>query len=949
MQQMRYFLPSELNRIASCVAPTSLKVVHLNARSIKNKAICLEEFFGEFSFDFSLIMLSETWSTSAIDIFTMANYKTYYLNRSGLRGGGIALLVSNDMECDKLDSYSLITDDFEILSVCTGTFVFSVCYRPPKGNVAKFLEFYDYFLSFIADNKYTLIAGGDFNIDMLMENSSAREFSTVLASNGFVNVINIPTRVTQESESLLDLLITNSSQPIAEAGALSCAISDHLPVFICINKSGLVKYRQEKAKYQWITDTALNTFHSSLAQVKWDNIKTASDANVAYNQFLEVFKQLYHSSFPLKMRGTMRKTRKPWITAELRQQIKEKDKLYKRFLSTRSKDDLSIFKKCRNRLTKKLRLARAEYYSTFLKVENGRYDLLWSRINLLLRREQPQASPRTLNLDAKIISGKELADTFNNFFTTLAHTSPPHPCNNYINSRNDETIFLEPVTADEVISVILNFKNSHSCDIDGIQVRPVKYVVAIIAPALAHIFNLCFTTGTFPSKMQIAKVTVLYKKGDRNDLGNYRPVSILPIFSKAFEKVLYIRMSAFIEKHNLLSPNQFGFRKNKSAELALLQQKEYILTQFEQKSFVIGVFVDFSKAFDLVNHSVLLANMECYGLRGQAQMLLRSYLSHRKQAVCIDNFTSELKPVFSGVPQGSILGPLLFNIYLNDISNINPTAKFIIYADDTSVFFAGNDLDLLVQDCNDTMAELEKWSESKCMRINHKKTQAVIFRPKNKPLPSHLDIKINARRIDVVQQFKCLGVVFTSSMSWEHHVDHIAAKLAQITGIVSRFRYILPRNVKLLLYNSLFYSFLNYCHLVWGTASVSCFQRIYILQKRFLRHIHNVPWGSPSADLFLQSRVIKIHNLYKYRLSVRFKLETRRNVNHIRNLAELHARETSYTTRHAETWEVPTPRLNSGRECLKYTLSSLLNAYVNNNFDLFSSSNSSLRDMYVNM
>lgn len=950
MEHMSYFLPSDLNKITSCTTkPTSFKAIHLNVRSVKNKTMCLEEFFGEFSFTFSLVMLTETWSTNDSDTFTMTHYKTYSLNRSSQRGGGVALLVSNNIECDKLDSYSLITDDFEIISVCTGQFVFSVCYRPPKGNALKFFQFYDNFLSFITDSKYTLIAGGDFNIDLLKDNYFAMNFNTTLASNGFVNLIKIPTRVTPEGASLLDLLITNSSQPIAATGVITCAISDHLPVFLSINKIPAVKYWQEKAAYQRITNQTLSLFYNSITQVQWDATGLSNDANEAYDKFLYVFKQLYHSCFPLKVRGLKRKTRKPWVTIELREEIKTKDKLFKVFLNTRSADDLKVFKKYRNRLTKKLRKARAEYYSTLLEVKNGRHDLLWSRLNLLLRREQPQASLRMLKLNDKDISGVELAEVFNNFFTTLAHNSPSDDSNKYINSFNNDTIFLSPVTTEEVIAVLQNLKNSHSCDIDGIQVRPVKHVAAVIAPTLADIFNLCLDTGTFPKQMQVAKVTVLYKKGDRNDLGNYRPVSILPIFSKVFEKVLYTRLYDFINKHSLLSPNQFGFCKNKSAELALLEQKEYILTQFEKKAFVIGIFVDFSKAFDLVNHTILLQNLECYGIRGQAQLLLKSYLSHRKQAVCIDNIKSELKSVTCGVPQGSILGPLLFNMYLNDICNINTTAKFIIYADDTSIFFTGNNLDILVRDCNDTMSELQKWSESKCMRINEKKTQAVVFRPKNKPVPFSFGIKLNSRCIDVVEQFKCLGVVFSSSMSWEQHVDHISTKLAQITGIVGRLKYVLPKPIKLLLYNSLFYSYLNYCHLVWGTTTPGCLQRIYILQKRFLRHVHNVPWHSPSADLFLQSNVIKIENLYKFRLSVRFQLETLKNINHLRYLADLHARKMTFMTRHGESWVVPTPRINLGRQRLQFTLPSLLNSYLHSGFDLFSSSKNTLRAMYVNM
>lgn len=476
-----------------------------------------------------------------------------------------------------------------------------------------------------------------------------------------------------------------------------------------------------------------------------------------------------------------------------------------------------------------------------------------------------------------------------------------------------------------------------------------KHVADFIAPILTHIFNLCFVDAVFPVNMQVARVTVLFKKGDRNNLGNYRPVSILPVFSKIFEKLLHSRLSNFIDKCNLLTSQQFGFRKNKSTELALLEQKEYILTQFENKAIVAGVFVDFSKAFDLVSHDILLGKLCYYGICGQALLLLKSYLSNRKQVVQINNMCSKALSVTCGVPQGSILGPLLFNIYLNDIVKINPSAKFIIYADDTSIFFAGTDIHELVDTCNHTMKALENWSKSNSMQINELKTKAVIFRPKNKPIPVHRNIFLNSRPIEIVEHFKCLGVVFSANMSWDSHINYLVGKIAQITGIIGRVRYLLHTRIKLLLYNSLFFSHLNYCQLVWGTTTFSNLQRVYLVQKKCLRHIYNAPYRASCANFFYRSQVIPAYNLYKYRLSVRYKLETHRNINNIRNLAQLQIRELNYTTRHGENSVVRTPRLNYRKECLCYTLPSLLNAYQLMHFDLFACKYSELRAMSVTM
>lgn len=371
------------------------------------------------------------------------------------------------------------------------------------------------------------------------------------------------------------------------------------------------------------------------------------------------------------------------------------------------------------------------------------------------------------------------------------------------------------------------------------------------------------------------------------------------------------------------------------------------LTEFESKKIVIGLFVDFSKAFDLVNHEVLLGKLDIYGIRGCGLNLLRSYLSHRRQVVQINNSRSQVLPLHCGVPQGSILGPLLFNIYINDIVNINNNAMFIIYADDTTIFFSGSNIDYLISNCNNTLVQLQQWSSFNSMKINENKTKAVIFRAKNKPIPPHADIILNSLPVDIVDHFKCLGVVFSAHMSWESHVNLVLTKLARITGIVGRLRYILSPKLKILVYHSLFYSHINYCQLVWGTTTFSNLQKIYIMQKRYLRNVYNAEYNATTTGFFHKTRIITAHKLYYYRLSSRFKYEVRNNIRNLDTLAHLETNEHCYKTRHREHWNVVTPRLNTGIQLLSYSLPSLLNHFQLINYDLFGCSLAKLRSMFV--
>lgn len=302
------------------------------------------------------------------------------------------------------------------------------------------LKFYQHFLSFVADGNYTLVASGDFNTDSSSNNYSAREFNNVLPSNGFINVIQIPTRITTESQSTLDLIITNFSHPRIAAGVLSCPISDHLPVFLCMDTLAHPLKHQVGVRYQSVNDATLKAFRNALTQVDWTPIINLNDANEAYNNFLHTFKELYNFYFPLVTRKPPRKTRKPWITPELRHEIKIKDKLYRTFLTT---DDLKFFKQFRNKLTKKLRAARTEYYSAFLDVKKGRHDIIWSRLNLLLHRNQSHNQVLNVKINDKELTGTELANAFNNFSTNMKALRDACNC---IGVHNKNTIFLEPTT-----------------------------------------------------------------------------------------------------------------------------------------------------------------------------------------------------------------------------------------------------------------------------------------------------------------------------------------------------------------------------------------------------------------------------------------------------------------------------------------------------------------------
>lgn len=383
-----------------------------------------------------------------------------------------------------------------------------------------------------------------------------------------------------------------------------------------------------------------------------------------------------------------------------------------------------------------------------------------------------------------------------------------------------------------------------------------------------------------------------------------------------------------------MTPFQHGFRKNRSTETALLAQKEFILGNFEERRLVLALFIDFKKAFDSLNHKILLAKLESYGIRGRAAELVNSYLSHRRQYVNVNGHSSETLGLTSGVPQGSILGPFLFNLYINDIVNIH-NSFYVIYADDTSVFFSGENPDELIRKANEMLAALEGWSKLNALEINAAKTKAIIFRPKGKTVSFCESLTYSSKNIEIVAAFKTLGVWFTEKLLWDVHVNHVCLAVSRFVGLLYRNNCVLPTNIKLLLFKSLFMSQVNYCQLVWGTSTHTSLKKLYVLQKKALRIIYNLARDHPSAQLFQAADIPTVFNTYNLRLVLRYKYEIKNNIPMLADLAELAEYSSSYPLRLMRKYETRTPRTNYGAQMLRTTLPSVLNLLSQNDFDIY--------------
>ena len=414
--------------------------------------------------------------------------------------------------------------------------------------------------------------------------------------------------------------------------------------------------------------------------------------------------------------------------------------------------------------------------------------------------------------------------------------------------NNSNSLFLTPITEEEILNVVLNMSNKTSTDCYNINMETVKKCIDVIVKPLTNIFNKSFNTGVFPDSMKTAKVVPIFKSGNKSEFTNYRPISLLPQFSKILEKLFDIRFESFLKKNNVLNESQYGFRSGRSTLMALTEMLEEITTAKDKKMSTVAVFIDLKKAFDTLNHEILVNKLYHYGIRGIVLEWIVSYLSKRKQFVQINDISSEHKTIRCGVPQGSVLGPKLFNIYINDLCNVSSMLRCVLFADDTTIICSKYDLKELCTEVNNELNKVSDWFNINKLSLNLNKTNFMLFASSKSSV--YVPITIKNTHLERVYLTKILGIYIDQNLTWKHHVSYVLNKLSKCVGILHRVQHLLGREPLYKLYCSLFLPYITYCSMVWGNTYHSNILPIFIKQKKAMRIVCKVKSDHHSAELF---------------------------------------------------------------------------------------------------
>ena len=429
------------------------------------------------------------------------------------------------------------------------------------------------------------------------------------------------------------------------------------------------------------------------------------------------------------------------------------------------------------------------------------------------------------------------------------------------------TIYLPNADANEIKDIIKGLKNKSTSDTSVIALKAANQVPQF-HQVLANLINSSFNDGIFPEQLKLAKVVPIHKAGKRTEVSNYRPISLLSTFSKIYEKAMHIRVDNYLTTNNILYENQYGFRKGHSCEHALMSAQHKILENLTKKQITLLLLIDFSKAFDMVDHNILLYKLNHYGIRGTALKWFESYLKNRKQFTQVNNVASDVGELDYGVPQGSILGPLLFIIYINDLPGIQKLSKFIMYADDANILITGTNMDEIEAKFNELSQILVEWVDANGLSLNIKKTKYMIFANTN---TRDFDARVKNIPIENSKVCRFLGVLLDCKLTWRDHITAVRSKLSRNAGILFKMKGILPIQVLKTLYHSFIHSHLNHCPLIWGLGRKSTLQTIFTAQKRAIRtlipgfanYYYNKKTGEKpchTKPVFTELKIQTIHN-----------------------------------------------------------------------------------------
>lgn len=878
---------TNFNEIKPIYLNFSLSLVCLNIRSLRKNFLTFLANMNNIITRVHIIILCETNIVNEENSFyTIDGFNTTFLNREG-KGGGIAIYIRDSIQYETINVNITSAEilQVEIQYSTHKTLTILPIYRPPNKSITLFLNEIEQIV-YQVSRKNKVILLGDINIDIQKINTNTTKYLSILSSNGLKCMVNTATREGGGSKSCIDHLFIRWDKKLktAHAAVVTTVISDHHAIFASIEET---EHETHKIT-QNVTDYKINNnrVNTQIRKVNWQElINKSKNTNELFNSIYNTFNQIYENSKCEKPKLKRRKPH-PWLTDSILQSCYIRDKLYKKWSQNKNnKTNEIIYKNFNNKLNKEILKAKNRHI--FLQFLNNKNNIrgTWKIINEVIGK-------KTKNLDEHIkLSFKdrnmyEIAENFAiNFNQNVINIV--HPCNvTTLETRTQRFIsnsmFLDYTTESEINNIIKNLNARKGAGMDNIRAIDLKSNADVLTPIVTHLINSSLREASIPQILKESTIRPIYKSGNKSDYANYRPISILPVLEKVLEEIVVRRLTSFLSKYKIINKNQYGFQKNKNINQLLGYFANHINQNLNMHNNSVAIFIDFSKAFDTLAHDKVISVLEQSGIRGHCIQWFKNYLNHRAFSVKINGISSSKKQLLYGVPQGSKLGPILYLIYTNEMTQNLKNSTSFTYADDTAIIISHKNIDNAINLMQEDFNLLTKWCHDMGLIINPSKTKIMHFRSRHVPKSNiriiyHSNDCIHTKNreinqslndqcdthIELVEEYKYLGVHLDHNFKWKTHIENVQKKLRKSSFALYHLSNCAPYKALRQAYFSLVESQLRHGISAWGNAR--CCKKLQFTQDRILKLLHKQSQNTHEMQNDNMKLIYKQHNVLNIR------------------------------------------------------------------------------------
>lgn len=911
------------------VSNKKFNILYLNINSLLNKLNDIEILLDGCERDGIVVHFLALTEVRLDDVtseyFGLHSYNSYFCNKQK-NSGGVVVYVHNSIQCSMLTQVSIMNVDLICISVNALNFKICVFYKQPCVPSSTFFAVLESFL----DRYHNCILIGDANLDLLKTNSDTTNLLNLALSNSYyiLNKIDqsmatrIASRENGTSKTIIDHIYTDITRFDYTFSIHDTPLSDHRMLLLSFNTNSQTMNNPTSFTFNKIN---FNKFRNLMVNSR------LFDPNFIDNNTADACLEEIKALLPLctsKVTKITPNLAKPWINNDLLETISNRD----RYFRLHKKFPFNIFitnryKALKKEAEKKRTYLKQSFFAHLISKNLNHTRKLWSTFNLIMynRAKSENTIDCIQGSDGNLlVNNLDKADALNNYFSSigaslansLLHSNNNRPRASTLGYSMSNSLVIRKFSTRDIHTTISSLKCTGSSE-DNITAKFLKTNIDIFAPLLTKLANDSFESGLFPNSLKIAKLIPLFKAGDATLPKNYRPISILSTISKVFERLLHNTLDSFLSKFNVVNKNQFGFQKNSGTLSACTKLISDLQDSLDKRKYAAAIFIDLQKAFDTVPHVDILDKLYKYGIRGNTFNIFKSYLSERIQYVSLGNCNSSTQHIQYGIPQGSILGPILFLLYINDIFAAPFKGNIQLFADDAVLVFENGSLASLHSDMQSDLNELSNWLYNNLLTVNVDKTKYVIFHSPHRPVESPAaKLLINEKTVERVSEIKYLGLIIQDTLKWNAHINNIIRKSAPLTGVLRRLNRCTPPHLLRAIYFAHIHSRLTYLCPIWGSSTPSYkLNDLQVLQNKAIRNIFNIDYFTNNIstnNIFKKYQILNIPQLIQQN-TIMFYYKIQNNLLKIEHDTVQNSDIHGYPTRNMNNIRIPRSTNNYGQ------------------------------------